>query len=136
MLSISIVLFCLAAAGTAAMAAKYGLGPVPADYHGKILENDGKPPSENAIRVLRSIYRIMAGALLALALTLAALALIPISQDALWAKLVAFFAGGLVAAPSLLMAYRLEQETGVRTPWRIVLVIIALLIAAFVTSLL
>jgi hypothetical protein len=132
-LTVSVILYCVASLGAVAFAAKYGLGPVPADYHAEILGSDGGA-TESAKLVLTVVYRVMAGALLAFAVLALAVALGPLSSDALWAKLVLPAASLAVAGPSLTLPRRVERATGVRTPWRPILGLIAVLAAACLLS--
>lgn len=133
MLTASVILYCVAAIGAAAFAAKYALGPVPADYHAEILGRDGGA-TENAKQILSVVYGVMAGALLAFAILEIAIALGPLSSGALWAKLVLPVASLAVAAPSVLLPRSVEQITGVRTPWRPVLGLVVVLAAACILS--
>ncbi|WP_137699677.1 hypothetical protein [Marimonas lutisalis] len=125
----------IAALGAALMGAKYGFGPVPADYHAQIVEKDGAPPGTHLLLVLTALYRTLAGALFAVAILVAALALGPIRAGEVWAVLLAAVAGLCVAVPAALVPLRVERATGVGTPWKIGVLsgvlILAGLIAAF-----
>jgi len=133
MLTASVILYCVAAIGAAAFAAKYGFGPVPADYHATVLGSDGGA-TEGAKQILNVIYGVMAGALMAFAILQIAIALGPLFSGALWAKLVLPVASLAVATPSLLLPRSLEQWTGVRTPWRPVLGLVVVLAVACILS--
>jgi len=131
MLGVAVALYCLAMAGVAAMALKYGRGPVPQDYHKAIL---GDQIPDAVLTVIGALYRVFGAALAALALAGAALALGPLAQGALWAKFVIFAVAVLVAVPSMIVPRQVENATGVRTPWRIAAVLLAVSVVAFVLS--
>jgi len=133
MLTVSVILYCIASLGALGFAAKYGLGPVPATYHAEILGGANRVPERVAL-VLSVVYRVMGGALFAFALLSVAVALGPLSSGVFWAKLVLPAAGLAVAAPALKLPRDVEQATGVRTPWRPVLGLILLLAVACVLS--
>lgn len=59
--------YLIVAAGVAVMAAKYAFGPVPAPHHGAMLSEAGEAPGPVAGRILGTLYRVMAGAALAMA---------------------------------------------------------------------
>ena len=131
MLYVSVILYCLAMAGTAAMALKYGRGAVPLDYHRNII---GDPVPENVVIVVHALYRVFAAALAALALAGTALALGPLAQGAVWARLVIFAVVLLIAVPSMLVPRQVEITTGVRTPWRAAAMLLGVSALAFVLS--
>jgi hypothetical protein len=133
MLFVAVILYCLAMAGTAAMALKYGRGPVPVSYHRDII---GDPIPANVLTVLRVLYRVLGAALAALALAGAALALGPLAQGAVWAKFVIFATVLLVAVPSTMVPRQVEKATGVRTPWRVAAILLGVSALAFVLSVL
>jgi hypothetical protein len=118
-------------AGMAAMALKYGRGPVPLDYHKDIL---GDPIPEDVLTVIGALYRVFGAAMAALALAGAALALGPLAQGAMWAKFIIFAVILLVAIPSMIVPRQVENATGVRTPWRVAAVLLAVSVVAFVLS--
>ena len=133
MLSAAVVLYCLAMAGMAAMALKYGRGPVPLDYHKDIL---GDQIPENVLTVIGALYRVFGAAMAGLALAGAALALGPLAQGAIWAKFVIFAVVLLVGVPSMIVPRQVENVTGVRTPWRVAAGLLAVSAVAFALSLL
>ncbi len=115
-------------------AVKYGRGPVPVTYHRLILEKEGMQLSPYQELILTAQYRAFAGALLGLGLVTVALSLGPIRTGAVWAEVALLLLGGAFAAGSTLAPYRVEQTTGVQTPWRLSLVIGGLLGAGFVLA--
>lgn len=123
------ILIAAAVLGLLALAAKYGLGPVPADYHARIFARDGTSPSPGVLTVLGALYRAVAGMLVAVALGLAVLAMQLRAGGGVAVLLgmvgMVLAAGGVTA----LVTWQVERRTGVRTPWRLAmaLVIIALL---------
>ena len=115
-------------------AMKYGRGPVPVTYHRLMLEKEGTQLSPYQVLVLTSQYRALAGALLGLGLVTVALSLGPIRSGALWAEVALLLLGASFAAGATFTPYRIEQATGVQTPWRLSLVIGGLLLAGFVLA--
>lgn len=115
-------------------AVKYGRGPVPVTYHRLILEQEGKPLSPHQTLILTALYRALAGAMLAIGLLIVALSLGPIRAGALWAESALLLAGAAFVSGSAVTPYRVEQITGVQTPWRLSLVIGGLLVAGFVLA--
>ncbi|MGG7567122.1 hypothetical protein ACQ5SO_13290 [Rhodovulum sp. DZ06] len=118
MVYVAQALFTLVALGLAGLAARYGRGPVPQAYHAEIMKRDGGLPGPGALRVLRAVYRSLAGILAALAVMVlgAALWLLPGAPGATGALLAL---GALVGAvPTMIATRRVEAESGVRTPWR------------------
>jgi hypothetical protein len=131
MLSAAVAIYCLAMVGVAAMALKYGRGPVPLDYHKDIL---GDQIPETVLTVIHALYRVLGAAMAALALAGAALALGPLAQGAMWAKFVTFAIIVLVAVPSMFVPRQVEKTTGVRTPWRVAGVLLLVSAVSFVLS--
>ena len=128
--TLGLVLIGLSVLGILAMAAKFGLGPVPADYHAEILARGGTDPVPSpVVTVLGAVYRALAGLLIAVALGLTALALELRAGGG--AVVFVAMAGMVLAAGGVtaLVTLRVERETGVRTPWRLAtaLVVMALL---------
>jgi len=108
------ILIAVAVLGLLGLAAKYAFGPVPAGYHAEILGRAGRAPDARLTMVLGALYRALAGALLAVALGLVALA-----WTGGWLAMLALAAMVLaVGLPSGLATWRVERATGVRTPWR------------------
>lgn len=135
MLMIAVALDLLAAAGLCALAAKYTFGPAPADYHAEILRKAGHDIDETLKQLFRGINGALGGGFFALAAALAAMTLFGVYQDMLWAKLAVVVTGLLAGVPSALAVRSVELNTGVRTPWRPAVILIAVLVVAFLLSL-
>ncbi len=131
---IATICFVLAALGLLAMAAKYGLGPVPVDYHASIIAADGEI-TPGVRKVLLALYRVMGAAMGTAGLLTLVLALGPVRTGQTWAALAIFVAGALVAVTGAWVPYRVERDTGVRTPWRLAAVAGLLLAAGLVAAL-
>lgn len=115
-------------------AMKYGQGPVPVTYHRLILEKEGTALSPSQTLILTGLYRAFAGCMLGFGLLVVALSLGPILQGELWAEVALLLAGAAFVAGSTVTPRRIEEATGVQTPWRLSLVIGGLLLAGFVLS--
>lgn len=115
-----------------AMAAKYAFGPVPLDYHAAIFKAEGLVLTPATRLVLRAFYLGLAGGFLGLAITTAVLAVGPVSDGAVWAQALITAAGLCMAVPLAGAARRVEVVTGVAIPWRLALVLGALLVLALV----
>ncbi len=135
MLMTAVGLNLLAAAGICVLATKYFFGPAPADYHAEILRKAGHDIDETVKTLFGGIYRVLGGGFYALALTLVALALFGIHHDMLWAKLAAVGAGLLAGLPTAIAVRRVEQRTGVATPWKPAAGLTVMLVVAFLFSL-
>ena len=118
MLTIGVFLLCVAALGFVGLAAKYILGEAPLDYHANILAHDGVTVTSGHARVFRAIYAVMGSFALALAVALAALALYPISEGALWARVTVLVVSVIAGWGGCAVPFFVERATGVRTPWR------------------
>ncbi len=125
--SLAAVLFILAAV-------KYGTGPVPVTYHGLILEREGTELTPSLTLILTGLYRAFAGAMLAIGLLIVALSLGPIRAGALWAEVAVLMAGLAFAAGATLTPHRVEQVTGVQTPWRLSLLMGGLVCVGFIAA--
>jgi hypothetical protein len=136
MLMAAVILDILAAAGLSALAAKYFFGPAPADYHGNMLTAGGTDIDDTMRLVFAAINRAFGGALFALSLTIAALAVFGVTADMMWAKVVIVLAALLAGVPAASVAYAAEKKTGQKTPWRAAAVLVAIAVVAFVISLL
>lgn len=128
------ILLSLAALGAAIMGAKYAFGPVPALYHARILARDGADPGENVIMILTVLYRVLGGALFAVAAFVAYLAIGPVRDGNFSATLIAVVAGLCVAGPATLLPFRVERATGIGTPWRVGAILAVVLLAALGAS--
>ena len=117
MMTAAIALYLLVALGLAALAVRFGFGPVPAAHHARALEASGTAITATLRMVLRSLQVAIASLLVAGVLFITALALGPIrASNPLWARAVVTVAPlipGIVVAVS---ALRLEIATGQRGP--------------------
>jgi hypothetical protein len=135
-MTISALLFCLAALGTLAMGVKYIASAVPAPYHASILGGEATALPDNLVAVLTAIYRSFGGAVIGLGVAMLCLAIWPIAEGNEPAAFGAFLAGSVAAISATLAPRSLEQKTGVRTPWRVAaaleLVLVGALLAFFI----
>ena len=129
MTEIILVAQLLVAAGAALMAMKYLAGPVPADYHRQIIEKSGGGIETGHQQVLTALYRAMGGGFLGNAVSLALLAWF--AGSSAWGQWAILLTGLASLVPIMMIAYRTERETGVKTPWRIAAILQVVLIAAF-----
>ncbi|MEM1073547.1 MAG: hypothetical protein AAF665_11210 [Pseudomonadota bacterium] len=134
MLMAAMVLNCFAAVLFMLAAMKYGRGPVPLTYHREMLEKEGTHLTPFLEHMLTALYRAFGGAMLAIGLLIVALTLGPVRQGALWAEIALLLAGAAFVAGSSVVPRRVEQATGVQTPWRLALVMGGLLLAGFILS--
>jgi hypothetical protein len=125
-----VALQLIVAAAVLVLSAKYLFGPVPADYHRRIIsgnEGDGVI-SDGVQKVLTALYRAMGGAFCA---TGVAVGLIGWFAQGTDLSLFGIPAIALVAAlPTIFVAHRTEKATGVRTPWRPPLAVAGLAVVA------
>ena len=119
----------LVAAGAALMGMKYLAGPVPADYHRNIIEKDGGSIEAGHRQVLNALYRSMGAGFAGLAVSLALLACF--AGDRVWGQWAILVTGLVSIVPIVVVTYRTERETGVKTPWRTAAALLVLLVAAF-----
>lgn len=115
---ISAILLGLSALGLAALGARYLFGDAPADHHVAILAHDGLSEVGPVQPLFRTLYTVLGSSFLAIALGVGTLAVGPILQGASWAAALAVGMALVAGIPSAIVAYRSEQRTGVRTPWR------------------
>lgn len=134
MLFAAIALNCIAAALFIIAALKYGRGPVPLAYHRDILDKEGTELTPHMTMVLTALYRALAGAMLAMGVMIVALSLGPVRAGAFWAEVAVLLAGAAFVAGSSVTPYRVELASGVQTPWRLSLLIGAVLLAGFVLA--
>jgi hypothetical protein len=134
MLIAAIICNCLAAVLFIVAAMKYGMGPVPLNYHKLILDKERTALTPYQSMILRGLYRALAGALLAIGLLIIALSLGPVREGELWAEVAVLLAGGAFVSGSYLTPRRVEEETGVQTPWRLALLMGGLLVIGFVLA--
>jgi len=134
-LMIAVVLNLIAALGLVALAAKYFFGPAPTDYHEEILRSGGIEIEETHKMIFGAVNKALGSAFFALAVANAAITLFGVYQDILWAKVLVVIMGISVGIPSTLITNRVNQQTGVNTPWKSALILTVILVAAFVFSL-
>ena len=123
------------AAAVLLLSAKYLFGPVPADYHRRIISGNGGDTviADGVLKVLTALYRAMGGAFCATAVAVASIAWFAPGTNL---NLFGIPAIALVAAlPTILVAYRTERATGVMTPWRPPLAVAGLAVAASLIAL-
>ena len=135
MLLIASTLFYAVAIGIIVLAAKYGFGAVPADYHREILGRAGQEASGSMHLILKAMYRATASALFAVALAIVLITFNGVQQDALWAKLTVLAMVLVVGIPSTLITYEVEKASGVNTPWRAAAGLTAIALLAFLLAL-
>lgn len=134
MLIAAIACNCLAAVLFILGAAKYGSGPVPLTYHKLMLDKEGSQLTVYQEMILRAVYRALGGAMLAIGLFIIALSLGPIRQGELWAEVALLLAAAAFLSGSYLTPRRIEDATGIQTPWRLALLMSGLLVCGFILS--
>ena len=118
MLIVAVILYLIVATGLVGLAAKYQFGPVPADYHAKILVLGGAEIGDNQMLVFGAVNKVFAALFLGLGLALVFLALGGVWADLMWAKLAILVVALAAGVMPTLAAAHLEKVSGVRTPWR------------------
>lgn len=131
MLSISVVLYCLAALASLGMAYKYGLGPVPADYHVEIL---GDEVPADTVSVLWALYRVFGAAIFGIAILAAALAAGPVAAGDPLARIGLPLGLLVFLVPAFIVAHRMAGKYGVNTPTRPTLAFIVVILLSAVLS--
>lgn len=134
MLIAAIICNCLAAVLFLVGAAKYGRGPVPLTYHKLMLEKEGTGLTEYQSMILRALYRGLGGTMLAIGVLIIALTLGPVRSGELWAEVALLLAGFGFVSGSYATPRRIEEATGIQTPWRLALLMGGLLCAGFIFS--
>jgi len=134
MLIAAVVMYLLVALAFAAFAAKFTLGPVPADYHQKVFDKLDVTIKDGHAMVIRALYQVMSAGFVALALGIVGLALFGVWGNVMWAKVLVFVVGMFASVSTLMVTRNVEIRTGVRTPWRVAAFISVLLILAFLCS--
>lgn len=134
-MTVALILYAVVALGLLAMAAKFGLGPVPAPHHGAALTQDGVAMTPKLEMVLRGVYQAMAGAYLALAIIVAWLAFGPLREGQSWAAWLIAVAGLCTGAPAAFRARQVQQATGTTTPWLAAAALTALAVVASIIAL-
>jgi hypothetical protein len=134
MLNLSVALNLFVSLGMITMGIKYIRATPPMDYHAEIMKADKL--SKEALSILGALYKAMGGGFFSLGVNLVILTLFGVWNDILWAKFT-ILVGALIAGSFATLAPRkVEQVTGVKTPWRIPAALTALAIIAFVVSIL
>jgi len=128
-MNIIMILQLLVSAGAALMGLKFLTGPVPATYHREIIEAAGNKVESGHIQVLTAIYRSMGAGFLALAISLAMIVWFAGTTN--WAQAAILLSGLVSLVPILVVTYRTEKASGVKTPWRLAAILLLLLVIAF-----
>ncbi|WP_101068065.1 hypothetical protein [Roseovarius salinarum] len=131
---ITALLFGLAALGLLALAAKYLLGPAPADYHRQILAHDGLDDIEPVKHIFRALYVIIGAVLTSVALGIGALAAGPVLAGSGPAAAIATGMALVAGVPGGFVGWQAERRTGVRTPWRQAAALTALVVSGGVLA--
>ena len=127
-------LYCLCAALAMRIGWKYATGPVPLDYHARILEKAGVTLDRAVSGLLLAQYRTLACALFALSFAVLAMAVFGVAQGALWARIATPVAIVIFTGPVAAVGRKAERVTGVKTPWRIGMAVNVLAVIGFVLS--
>ena len=117
-MQITALIFGLAALGLVALAARYLFGPAPADYHRQILSHDGVGDVAPLTPIFRTLYVIIGSSVLSVALGVGALAAGPVLAGSGQAVAIATGMALVAGVPAGVVAWQAERRTGVRTPWR------------------
>ena len=136
MLTTAVVLYLIAALGLAAFAAKYLFGPAPADYHAEILQAGKVELVDTIKRLFRAVNLVFGSLFLSLALCTAVITIFGVSNDIFWAKLLVPAIACIGGISPTLVGYRMEQHTGVKTPWRPGAILTVIVPIAFIFSML
>lgn len=134
MLMIAVVLNLGAALGMAAIAAKYFFGPAPADYHNEILRAASAEIDSTHQMIFGALNKALGSAMFALTIAIAAITVFGVYQDMFWAKALVVIMGIIFGLPSTMITYRVNQKTGVTTPWKPALALTVTLLVAFLFS--
>ncbi|MEM7068852.1 MAG: hypothetical protein AAF478_08195 [Pseudomonadota bacterium] len=134
---IAITLNLTAALAIAMIGIRYLFGPVPAAYHAEILQSMGIA-IDNPHRFLFKAFNMMFGfILMALSVSMGVITYFGMLIDnLLWTRLLIVFIGMLSGLPMTLVAYNMEKQTKVRTPWRVGVALTGVIVCAFGLSLL
>ncbi|MGB7336350.1 MAG: hypothetical protein WBD01_11230 [Salaquimonas sp.] len=117
-----------------AFAAKFILGPAPADYHQKIIEASGAVIEEGHRKVFRAVYQVMGGSFIALAISIIGLAIFGVLNGVVWAKFLIFCVGLFASVSAMIVTRAMEDRTGVKTPWKAAAMLTVILALAFILS--
>lgn len=134
MLTISVVLYLIGNLAFAAFAAKYSFGPAPTDFHSDIMRAGGTEIDETLRNLFAAINQVLGGCFFALALAGGFLAIFGVYQNLLWAKVATVAIAAVSGMPSTVVAFRMEQKTKVRTPWRVGAALMGITLVAFILA--
>lgn len=136
MMSISLLLYGLAALGALIVSSLYLFGRVPTSYHREILEREGVALSPGLELMMTALCRVFGAALMASSVSALLFALNIQPADPVLIKIRPLLIGLIVGVPCAIYPHRVEIATGVRTPWRSAVGLIAVLLAGFAFSIL
>ena len=129
--SLSTALYYLASLGTIFMAARYLFGTLPTQYHRDMMERSGGEMTEILEIILMSHGRALGAALLASGVPIYLFAdMIEVDSNSI-VRLRPLLVGLIIGMPITVYTRQLEEKTGVQTPWRVSLVLLAVLMAGF-----
>ncbi len=134
MYSLSIALYYLAALGTIFMAARYLFGTLPTPYHQEIMRRSEGEMPQIVDTILQSHGRALGAALLASGVSIYLFADMIQADSSIIIRLRPVLVGLIIGTPITVYTRRLEQQTGVQAPWRVSLVLLAVLLAGFLIS--
>lgn len=134
MLGFSLALYGLAAVGAASIALSYMIGEMPKPYYREILERDGVEVTPGLLALLTSLSRVAGAGMLAVAASVFVFAAQITESSHMLVQLRPLLVGMIVLLPCVIMPKRVEEVSGIRTPWRAAVSLVALLLAAFAAS--
>lgn len=129
--ALSLALYYLAALGTIFMAARYLFGSLPTQYHKDIVERSGGEMTEIMETILMSHGRALGAALLASGVSIYLFADMIEPGVNFIIRLRPVLVGLIIGMPITVYTRQLEEKTGVQTPWRVSLVLLAVLLGGF-----
>ena len=127
-------LFLVAAAGVMAMGLKFVRAAPLIDHHAEITKHE--QVGHETCRIIGALYKVLGGAFLSLGAVLAIVTVFGVGNDLFWAKATILLGGVIAGGASAIVPRKVEQATGVRTPWRLAAAITSLVLAAFILSIL
>ncbi len=129
--SLAIALYYLASLGTIFMAARYLFGTLPTQYHRDMLEKAGAEMTEILETILMSHGRALGAALLASGVSIYLFADMIEPDSNFIVRLRPVLVGLIIGTPITVYTRQLEAKTGVHAPWRVSVVLLAVLLAGF-----
>ena len=129
--SLAIALYYLASLGTIFMAARYLFGSLPTQYHRDMVEKAGGEMSEILETILLSHGRALGAALLASGVSIYLFADMIEADSNFIIRLRPVLVGLIIGMPITVYTRQLDEKTGVQTPWRVSLVLLAVLMGGF-----